>query len=156
MLSRRTVILYAIMIVALIVKPIAVRAETITIPVFLDYQQLQLLMMRNNFKGPNNTAKYLLDDNGCTSITFSEPYLSAEGELLRVDAKILATIGDPTTGACRVITRWTGRTTVTGKPVLVSGQSLSLEFRVQTTRLYDQQGRLLKDSYVLQAMKEQL
>ena len=156
MLTRLTSILYAIMIMALIVKPIAVRAETITIPVFLDYQQLQLLMMRNNFKGPNNTAKYLLDDNGCTSITFSEPYLSAEGELLRVDAKILATIGDPTTGACRVITRWTGRTTVTGKPVLVSGQSLSLEFRVQTTRLYDQQGRLLKDSYVLQAMKEQL
>ncbi|MDH3344658.1 MAG: hypothetical protein OEL58_05425, partial [Desulfobacteraceae bacterium] len=113
MLTRLTSILYAIMIMALIVKPIAVRAETITIPVFLDYQQLQLLIIRDAFKGPKNTAQYLLDDDGCTSITFSEPRLSTEGELLRVDAKTLATIGVPTSGACKVITRWTGRTAVT-------------------------------------------
>ena len=84
MLSRLTITLYAIMIMALIVKPVNVWAETINIPVFLDYQQLQLLMIRDQFKGPNNTAQYLLDDDGCTSITFSEPRLSAEGELLRV------------------------------------------------------------------------
>ncbi len=156
MFFRLTSILYAIMIMALIVKPIAVRAETITIPVFHDYKQLQLLMMWDKFKGPNNTAQYLLDEDGCTSITFMEPHLSAEGALLRVDAKILATIGDPTTGKCKVITRWTGRTTVIGKPDLVDDQPLSVEFRVQATRLYDQHGRLLTDSLVLQAVKEQL
>jgi septal ring-binding cell division protein DamX len=156
MFSRLTSILYAIMIMALIVKPSAVRAETNTIPVFLNCQQLQLLMMRDKFKGPNNTAQYLLDDDGCTSITFSEPHLSAEGELLRVDAKTLVTIGVPTTGACKVITRWTGRTAVTGKPVLVNDQPFSVEFRVQAARLYDQQGKLLTDSIVLQAVKEQL
>ncbi|MGB6010213.1 MAG: SPOR domain-containing protein [Desulfobacterales bacterium] len=156
MLTRLTSILYAIMIMALIVKPIAVRAETITIPVFLDYQQLQLLIIRDEFKGPKNTAQYLLDDDGCTSITFSEPRLSTEGELLRVDAKTLATIGVPTSGACKVITRWTGRTAVTGKPALISDQPLSAEFRVQAARLYDQEGRLLTDNVVLQAVKEKL
>ena len=156
MLTRLTSILYAIMIMALIVKPIAVRAETIAIPVLLDFQQLQLLMMRDKFKGPNDTAQYLLDEDGCTSITFSEPHLSAEGELLRVDAKTLATIGVPTSGACKVITRWTGRTVVTGKPALISDQPLSAEFRVQAARLYDQEGRLLTDNVVLQAVKEKL
>jgi hypothetical protein len=39
MLSRLIITLYAIMIMAPIVKPISVRAETIAIPVFLDYQQ---------------------------------------------------------------------------------------------------------------------
>lgn len=156
MLTRLTSILYAIMIMALIVKPIAVRAETIAIPVFLDYQQLQLLIIRNEFKGPKNTAQYLLDDDGCTSITFSEPRLSMEEELLRVDAKTLATIGVPTSGACKVITRWTGRTAVTGKPALISDQPLSAEFRVQAARLYDQEGRLLTDNVVLQAVKEKL
>lgn len=156
MLTRLTSILYAIMIMALIVKPIAVRAETITIPVFLDYQQLQLLIIRDEFKGPKNTAQYLLDDDGCTSITFSEPRLSMEEELLRVDAKTLATIGVPTSGACKVITRWTGRTAVTGKPALISDQPLSAEFRVQAARLYDQEGRLLTDNVVLQAVKEKL
>ena len=156
MLTRLPSILYAIMIMALIVKPTAVRAETITIPVFLDYQQLQLLIIRNEFKGPKNTAQYLLDDDGCTSITFSEPRLSMEEELLRVDAKTLATIGVPTSGACKVITRWTGRTAVTGKPALISDQPLSAEFRVQAARLYDQEGRLLTDNVVLQAVKEKL
>ena len=156
MFSRLTSILYAIMIIALIVKPSAVQAETITIPVFLDYQQLQLLMMQDKLKGPNNSATYLMDDDGCTSITFSGPRLSADGELLRVDAKILATIGDLATGACNVITRWTGSTTVTGKPVVVSGQPLSVGFVVQAVRLYDQRGLLITDSIVLQAMKEQL
>ena len=84
------------------------------------------------------------------------PHLSAEGELLRVDAKTLATIGVPTSGACKVITRWTGRTAVTGKPALISDQPLSAEFRVQAARLYDQEGRLLTDNVVLQAVKEKL
>jgi hypothetical protein len=141
---------------ALIVKPVSVRAETITIPVFLDYRQLQLLMMRDQFRGPNDTVQYLLDDDGCTSITFSEPHLSAEGELLRADAKILSIIGGPSTGACTVINRWTGRTAVSVKPVLVSGQPLSVEFKVQAARLYDQQEKLLADNLAIQAVKGQL
>jgi cell division septation protein DedD len=156
MISRLKITLYAIMVMVLIVKPIEVRAETITIPVFLDYQQLQVLMMLYEFQGPNDTARYLLDDNGCTSITFSEPHLSAEGELLRVDAKILAIIGVPATGACKTINRWTGRTVVTGKFSLESGQPLSAEFRVNDARIYDQESRPPTDSLVLQAVKEQL
>lgn len=156
MLSRLKVILYATLFVAMIIKPIPAKAETVTIPVFLDYQQWQLLMIRDDFKGPNNTEQYLLDDDGCTSITFSEPRLSAEGELLRVDAKILATIGVSAIGSCKVITRWTGRTAVTGKPSLVKDQPLSVAFKVQEARLYDQKGNLLKDGLVLQAVKEQL
>ena len=76
MLSRITITLYAIIIMALFVKPFTVRAETVNIPIFIDYQQLQLLMIRDQFKGQNNTAQYLLDDDGCTSITFSEPLLT--------------------------------------------------------------------------------
>ena len=156
MLSRLTIVLYSIFFTALIVKPIAVKAETVTIPIFLDYQQIQLLMIRDNFEGPNNTAQYLLDENGCTSIIFSEPRMSTEGGLLRVDAKILATIGVPAIGSCKVITRWTGRTAVTGKPALVKDQPLSVEFKVQETQLYDQTGKLLKDGLVLKAVREQL
>jgi septal ring-binding cell division protein DamX len=156
MLSRITMTLYVIIIMALFVKPFTVRAETVNIPIFIDYQQLQLLIIQDEFKGPNNSAQYLLDDDGCTSITFSEPRLSAEGELLRVDAKTLATIGVPTIGTCKAITNWIGRTTVISKPSLVKNQPLSVKFKVQEARLYDQTGNLLKDGLVFQAVKEQL
>ena len=153
---RLTIALFVVIIIALFVKPFTVRAETINIPVFIDYQQLQLLMIQDEFKGPNNTERYLLDDNGCTSITFSEPRLSAEGELLRVDANTLITIGIPTIGTCKAITKWIGNTAVTGKPSLVRDQPLSVRFQVQEARLYDQTGKLLKGGLVLQAVKEQL
>jgi len=156
MSPRLTIALFVVIIIALFVKPFTVRAETINIPVFIDYQQLQLLMIQDEFKGSNNTARYLLDDNGCTSITFSEPHLSAEGELLRVDAKTLITIGIPTIGTCKAITKWIGNTAVTGKPSLVRDQPLSVRFQVQEARLYDQTGKLLKGGLVLQAVKEQL
>ena len=61
---RLTIALFVVIIIALFVKPFTVRAETINIPVFIDYQQLQLLMIQDEFKGPNSTAQYLLDDNG--------------------------------------------------------------------------------------------
>jgi hypothetical protein len=144
------------MVVTLLFKPVLARAETIAIPVFLDYRQLQLLMMRDEFKGPDNSAKYQLDSDGCSSITFSEPRLSAEGQLLRTDAKVLSTIGISTTGACTVLTRWTGRTSVAGKPVLVPGQPLSVEFKMQDARLYDRQGKLLSDNFALETVKEHL
>jgi septal ring-binding cell division protein DamX len=156
MFSCRTSILIASMMMALILNPIVVRAETVAIPVFLDYRQLQLLLMRDTFKGPQNTAEYLLDDHGCTRIRFSEPHLSTEGTLLRVDANIFITIGVPQNNACTVITRWNGGTVATGKPVLVGDHPLSVEFKVQTARLYDQHGRLLTDGLVLQMVNEQL
>ena len=156
MLFALTKMMYAIMVITMLVKPVLAGAETITIPVFLDYRQLQLFMMRDEFKGPNSTARYQLDDEGCTSITFSEPHLSADGQLLRAEAKILSTIGISATETCTVISRWAGRTTVSGKPVLVNGQPLSVVFEVQDARLYDQQGKLLSDSLALEAVKEQL
>jgi hypothetical protein len=69
---------------------------------------------------------------------------------------MLAIIGVPATGACKTLTRWTGRTVVTGKSSLISGQPLSAEFRVQTSRIYDKEGRPLANSLVLQGVKEQL
>jgi septal ring-binding cell division protein DamX len=156
MLTRLKRILYAIAATALLVSPIAAWSETIAIPVYLDYQQLLAHLMRDQFNTSDNAARYLLDDSGCADVTFSEPQMSAAGDLLRVDAKIRASIGVPAAGGCTVITRWTGRTAVFGKPLVVSGQPLSVAFKVQDARLYDQQDRMLTDSLVLSTLKDHL
>ena len=134
-------ILHAILFTVLILKPVTVSAETVVIPVFLNYPQLQLLMKRAMFTGPDNSARYLLDNDGCNTVSFSEPHLSAEGEGLRLNAKTLAIIGANTTGGCMTISQWAGRTVVKGKALLVNRQPLSVQFRVQALALYDQQGR---------------
>jgi hypothetical protein len=149
-------IFHAILFTALIFKPVTVSAETVAIPVFLNYPQLQLLMKRAMSTGPDSSALYLLDKEGCNTVSFSGPHLSAEGEGLRLNAKTLAIIGANTTDGCMTITRWAGRTVVKGKPLLVNRQPLAVQFQVQAVALYDQQGRQLSDSLLPQAFKAQL
>ena len=144
-------ILHAILLTILILQPVTVSAEKLAIPVFLNYPQLQLLIKRAMFTGPDNSARYLLDNEGCNTVSFSQPQLSAEGEGLRLSAKTLALIGASTTDGCMTITQWAGRTVVKGKPLLVNRQPLSVQFQVQAVELYDQQGRVLSDSLLPQA-----
>ena len=76
--SGLKLILHAILLTVVILKPVTVSAETVAIPVFLNYPQLQLLMKRAMFTGPDYSAQYLLDDDGCNTISFSEPHLSVK------------------------------------------------------------------------------
>jgi hypothetical protein len=153
---NRIRILHAILLTVLILKPVAASAERVSIPVFLNYPQLQLLMKRAMFTGPDESAAYLLDDEGCNTVSFSQPRLSAEGQGLRLNAKTLAIIGANTTDGCMPITQWAGRILVKGKPLLVNRQPLSVQLQVQAVELYDQQGGLLSDSILPPAFKVQL
>jgi len=149
-------ILHAILFTVLILKPVTVSAETVAIPVFLNYPQLQLLIKRAMSTDPDNSARYLLDNDGCNTVSFSQPQLSAEGEGLRLSTNTLAIIGANTTDGCMTLSRWAGRTVVIGKPLLVNRQPLSVQFQVQSVELYDQQGGQLSDSLLPQAFKTQL
>ena len=151
-----TRILHTVLLSVLILIPLPALSETVAIPIFLTYPQLRFLAVREMFKGQDNTARYGLDDTGCAFGTYSEPHLSAEGRLLRVEVATLATIGVNTNDGCATIGHWTGRTVVKGKPALVDGQPLSAEFRLQTAELYDQQGHRLSGTPVLQASEERL
>ena len=80
---RLKAIFYVFLHSILILMPAEVIAEKVAIPVFFNYPQLQLLMKRAMFTGPDFTARYSLDNTGCNTVAFSEPHLSAEGERLR-------------------------------------------------------------------------
>ncbi len=62
-------ILYTILLTVLILTPVAVAAEKVTLPGFLNYPQLQLLMKSTICTGPNYSARYSLDDDGCNTIS---------------------------------------------------------------------------------------
>jgi len=151
-----TWIFHTVLLSVLILIPLPALSETVAIPIFLSYPQLRFLAVREMFKGPDNTARYGLDDTGCAFVTYSEPHFSAEGQLLRVEVATLATISLNTTDGCTTIGYWKGRTVVKGKPVLLDGQPLSAEFRLQTAELYDQQGHRLSGTPMLQASEERL
>ncbi|MCP4409549.1 MAG: transglycosylase SLT domain-containing protein [Gammaproteobacteria bacterium] len=144
-----------VLFLALIVNPLQTQAETVAIPIFVHYPQLQFLMERGMFNGPENSAQYSLDDDGCTTVAFSSPQLSAQGELLRIDVQTSTAIGTSITGDCSNIAQWKGRTVFTGTPAMASGQPLSVQFLVQDAQLYDQQDRLLSDNLIFKAFEKQ-
>jgi len=133
-----------------------VSAEKVSIPVFLNYPQLQFLMKRAMFREPNNLARFVFDNDGCNTVSFSQPQLSGHGEGMSLKAAILAVIGAPATGGCMTITRWAGQIVVKAKPQLVKSRPLSVQFQVEAVELYDQQGRVLSDSLLPQAYKAQI
>jgi hypothetical protein len=149
-------ILHALLVAVLVLTPLRAVSETAAIPIFITYPQLRSFLVQEMFKGPKSTARFVLDDTGCAFVTYSEPHLAAEGQLLRMDVATLATIGINTTDGCATIGYWKGQTVVKGKPVLVDGQPLSAEFRLQTAELFDQQGHRLSGTPVLQAAEERL
>ncbi|MGD8955498.1 MAG: hypothetical protein PVI45_14075, partial [Desulfobacterales bacterium] len=156
MLTSPTRVLHTVLLSVLILIPLPAFSETVAIPIFITYPQLRFFAVREMFKGPDITARYGIDDTGCAFVTYSEPHLSAEGQLLRAEVATLATIGINTTDGCATIGYWKGRTVVKGKPVLLDGQPLSAEFRLQTAELYDRQGQRLSGAPVLQASEERL
>jgi hypothetical protein len=156
MSSLRIRIFLSVLVSLLILKTVTVSAESVAIPLFLTHPQLQLLMKKAMFTGPDNSVRYLLDDDGCNAVSFSQPNLSTAGEGLRLSAHTSANIGANTTGGCMAVTRWAGRTVIKGKPLLVNRQPLSVQFQVQAVELHDQQGRQLSDSLLPQAFKGQL
>ncbi len=113
-----------VLFLALIVNPLQTQAETVAIPIFVHYPQLQFLMERGMFNGPENSAQYSLDDDGCTTVAFSSPQLSAQGELLRIDVQTSTAIGTSITGDCSNIAQWKGRTVFTGTPEMANGHPL--------------------------------
>jgi hypothetical protein len=149
-------ILYAFMLVALLLGPVVAAAETVTLPVYLNYRQLELLMLREMFTGPSKTVQYPLDESGCSTVTLSDPKLSAENKLLRVDAKVLAAVGLAAGEDCTEVTQWRGRATVTGDFSLPKKEPLSVRFRPKAVKLYADEGDVLTDNLVLPLVEQQL
>jgi hypothetical protein len=133
-----------------------VSAEKVSIPVFLNYPQLQFLMKRAMFREPDNSARFVFDTDGCNTVSFSQPQLSGHGEGMSLRAATLAVIGAPATGGCMTITRWAGQIVVKAKPLLVKSRPLSVQFQVEAVELYDQQGGVLSDHLLPPAYKAQI
>ena len=108
------------------------------------------------FREPDNSARFVLDNDGCNTVTFSQPHLSGQGEGVSLKAATLAIIGANATGGCMTVTRWAGQIVVKGKPLLLNSQPLSVQFQVEAVELYDQQGRVLSDRFLPQAYKAQI
>jgi cell division septation protein DedD len=115
------------------------KAETVTVPIKLDYALLEQLMQKRLFTLADQKAEILDDPSGCNTIFLSNPQLSEQHQLLEIVTDVKASLGTALLGRCTSLLYWKGKARFLAEPLIVPG-TRAVQLKVIDSRLYNQQG----------------
>ncbi len=120
----------------------SVIAETVRVPIKLDYPVLRQLMLRQLFNTPDNSVEVLHDATGCGTIFLSDPRLRENQQKLEITAHVRANIAAAVFGDCTPLFNWEGDARFLTEPVIQPG-ARSVRLKILSTQLYTPQGQLI-------------
>ena len=119
-----------------------VMAETVRVPIKLDYPVLRQLMLNQLFNTPENSVEILHDATGCSKIFLSDPQLQEYRQKLEITAHVQARIATAVFGNCAHLFSWEGHARFLTEPVILAG-ARSIRLNILATELYNPQGQLI-------------
>ena len=119
-----------------------VTAETVRVPIKLDYPVLQQLMQRQLFNTPDNSVEVLNDASGCSTIYLSDPRLREQQQKLQITAHVKAKIAAPVFGECTPLFNWQGDAQFLTEPVIQPG-GRSARLKIHNAQLTNSQGQMI-------------
>lgn len=128
-----------ICLLGLALWPAAALAETVALPVTIDYPLLRRLVVEQSFPGPGESALVVDEMGGCTRIEMSRPEMSPEREYLRLRCRLRFRVGVGLAGACLKPVDWDGFIELVQQPHLSPG-SWRLGFTTLESRLFTASG----------------
>jgi hypothetical protein len=120
-------------------SPALARAETVSLPISLDYPLLRDMVAKQSFKKPGETATVLDEMGGCTLIEMSRPQVEPEREFLRMRCAIKVRVGVSVAGSCLNPVDWRGYIELVQRPHL-SARDWEMGFDTLESRLFNQDG----------------
>jgi len=111
-------------------------AETVAVPVTLNYPAVRLLLARQLYTEPGERALVLNQFSGCNTIELWEPEVDPEGSLLRVGSRIRVNAGMYLFGTCRGPKAWEGYIELLGE-LKFEPDTWNLRFDTLESRLYN-------------------
>ena len=114
-------------------------AKEITIPITLDYQLLDALLIQTSYTDPGQTAQLLYEADGCLELTLSEPRFSGKEDVVTLFSKIFIHLGTPLGDSCLLPYQWSGSIEVSQIPEL-NPSSWDLTFQTVDTKLFSADG----------------
>ena len=117
-------------------------AETVRVPIKLDYPVLQQLMLSQLFNTPDKRVEILNDATGCSTIFLSDPELGEYQQNLEITAHVEARIATAVFGNCSHLFIWEGDARFLTEPVILPG-ARSVRLNILKTQLYNPQGELI-------------
>ena len=117
-------------------------AETVKVPIKLDYPVLQQLMLNRLFSAADHSAEILNDPSGCNELFLSNPRLGEQRQRLEIVTGVKASLGTALLGRCTNLLHWNGEARFLTEPVIVAG-SRAVKLNVLDSRLYNRQGEMM-------------
>jgi len=133
-------IVFLLLFASIFASPVI--AETVRVPIKLDYPVLRQLMQRQLFNTPDNRVEVLQDATGCSTIFLSEPRLHENKKKLEITAHVKARIAAPVFGECTPLFNWEGDAKFLSIPVIQPG-ARSVRLKILSVQLYTPQGELI-------------
>jgi hypothetical protein len=139
-LHQLTSIVFLLLSASIIASPVI--AETVRVPIKLDYPVLRQLMQRQLFNTPDKSVEVLHDATGCSNIFLSDPRLREHQQKLEITTHVKADIATAVFGDCTQLFNWEGDARFLTQPVIQPG-ARSVRLKILATQLYDPQGQLI-------------
>lgn len=111
-------------------------AETVSMPLTVDYPLLRALVVHHAFAEPNETATILDEKDGCNRVTLSQPTFEEENSLVRFESRVHIRLGKPLGDNCLMPVEWKGYLVFFQRPV-IDPKSWTLSFETIDSRVYD-------------------
>ena len=138
----RTIYLRLFLLLSLIAGAGAAAAESLSVPIHLDYPLLERLMVKQLFDGPGQRAEILRDPAGCNKMYISNPQLGEHHKTLGINIHIEAKLATGLFGTCTSLLNWEGQAQFFTEPS-IAADGRSVRFKILTTQLKNLQGQMI-------------
>jgi septal ring-binding cell division protein DamX len=133
-------IVFLLLLASINVSPVI--AETVRVPIKLDYPVLRQLMLSQLYNTPDQRVEILNDATGCSNIYLSDPRLREYQQQLEITTHVRASIATAVFGNCTHLFNWEGDARFLTEPVILPG-ARSVKLNVLSTQLFNPQGQLI-------------
>lgn len=125
--------------------PVTARAETVSLPMKVDYPLLTALFEENLYTAPRGTAVVLNENDGCKKVVLSEPRFFFENPNVVLNSLVEFSLGMWIGGKCRFQIHWDGSLEFVLKPK-ADQTKWRVNFTVIDTRVY---GKDRKPAFII-------
>jgi len=126
----------------------SVFAKTVVLPLTLDYQLLESLVIHSAFTEPDHSIVLMNEENDCISIRISEPKFQQENSYVRFETKIHLNAGTSYGDNCLMPVEWKGYLALIQEPK-IDGKNWNLSFVTKDSILYNQEHKPAKIAGIL-------
>jgi hypothetical protein len=111
-------------------------AETVRMPLTVDYPLLRSLVVYQAFAEPGETATILDEKDGCNRVTLSRPTFREENSLVRFETRVHLRLGKPLGENCLMPIAWEGYLVFYQRP-RIDPATWTLSFETIDSKVYD-------------------